>query len=177
MLNDLIELATTVVHPEHEPDIAPNLGSSKTTMARKRGASKSQSISSAADINGMLPPPTPASKSGTPARKPRSRSTTSPPGSPKPVVNAARPAAAPTAEGLGRYAAVVLLSFVFEAVLMSGVSQFFSTGELAAVSKKDPSELDIAGLASWKLALLSVYWYSGFDGEQKTMHRLAMLTF
>ena len=161
MLNDLVELATTVVHPDHEPDIA----GSSSKMPRRRQGSKSQSISSAADVNGMLPPPTPASKSGTPARKPRSPSMTNPPGSPRPNVSVAYGAAPQSRlKNIGGYLGSVVLSIVAEGILNSVASQFFSTGELAAISDSAPTTLLVVGVVSWKLFMLTLFWFGGFDG-------------
>lgn len=176
MLDDLVELATTVVHPNHTPDIAPHISGASSSRANakmppRRRQSKSQSISSAVDVNGMLPPATPVSGTVKTTRKPRSKSTTSQPGSPRPLISGTTRKAA--TRDLAKYAGAVTLSIVVQAGLQTVASTFLGTGELAAISKQPESWLEIGSLLGWRVLLLSLYWFGGFDGE--LIHNIIIL--
>jgi hypothetical protein len=178
MFGDLVELATTVVNPDHSPDIKPHISGASTAKMAGSRRSKSQSVSSTADANGNMPPPiTPASALTKPARKPRSRSTTSPPGSPRPVVVVPSKSAQTTsARGIGNYVATLVMSITVEGVLQSLSSQSLGTGELAAISRVPESWFEIVALLVYKIALLSFYWFSGFDGTFPPRCLLYILT-
>jgi len=160
MFGDLIELTATFVHSDHTPDIAPIGGPS--TMPPRRRHSKSASISSVADVNGTLPPSSPASKPATPARKPRARPTTAVPESPA-VPVARRHERVQKIPKPIQFIVVVLASIGLEAALQSAAA-LIGTGELAAVSKFADSWEEAIGLLGWKVVQLSVYWFGNFDG-------------
>lgn len=177
MLDDLLELTTTLVHPEHEPSIAGTSSSanaSGNTMPPRNRHSKTASVSSTTggsttvDANGGIVPAT-GPKSGSPAtaRKPRSRSTTSPPGSP--IVAVARRAEPVKTVGSKngiqpvKFTLAVLSSIVLEAGLQTAAS-LVGTGDLAAVSKQPDTWVEISSLLGWKVAKLGLFWFSDFDG-------------
>lgn len=203
MLDDLLELTGSLVHPgsEQSPPLRsatafdPNNNSPFDDMPPRSRHSKSASVASstggstAVASNGeMLPPAsgTPSSsKASSPvARKPRtgSRST-------HPIANAispnvagstpvvlipskqhrndpavvSKPAEDITAEA-AKFAVTVVLSTILEAALQT-VSGTIGVGDLAAVSKRPESWLEIGALLGWKVVLLGVYWLFEFDGE------------
>ncbi|KIW35086.1 uncharacterized protein PV07_01806 [Cladophialophora immunda] len=184
MLGDLLELTTTLVHPEHEPALSSLAGRSAPSAAmappRSRHAKSSSvaSTSSAADAaNGIAT--TPSSKSDpastmTAGRKRRpSRSTLSPTGSPVVVIPKASPrmelqssaktnlAQTKELEPL-KFAATVVLSTVLESGLQSAASMI-GVGDLAGVSRRPDTWAEILGLLGWKIAKLGVYWVGDFD--------------
>jgi hypothetical protein len=169
MLGDLVELATAVVDPEHTPDINPNIHGARSSksMAGSRRR-KSQSVSTSADPNGMPPPATPASNPAL-TRKPRSRSTTSPPGSPKPTVALPNKSAL-SSQSVAKYVGAVVISFFAEFTLQSLTAEFLGTGELAAVNRRETLNVEIAGLLAWKTVLITFYWFGGFDGVCLSVH-------
>lgn len=177
MLGDLVELATAVVDPDHTPDINPHIhgAGSSTNMAGSRRR-KSQSVASTADANGMPPPASPSLTNPALSRKPRSRSTTSPLGSPKPTGSGLSNSAPVSPQSLSKYVAAVVLSILVEAGLQSLTSAFLGTGELAAVSKRSDSWLEIGGLLAWKIALITFYWFGGFDGTLLNSLTLTSMT-
>lgn len=65
--------------------------------------------------------------------------------------------------GLGKFAITVVLSTLLEAGLQTGAS-LIGTGDLAAVSKRPETWIEIVGLLGWKVAKLGVYWACDFDG-------------
>jgi hypothetical protein len=185
MLNDLLELTTTLVHPPHEPNIShiagPNNTSSSAMAPRARHAKTNSVVSNAADVvNGILPgSSSPSSKpagkdTGTAPRRRRRSHSTSTPGSPVVVVpvpsSRSDPSTTSRAVGTRRsgfslysWGATVLLSFFLEGVLQTATS-FVGVGDLAAISEREDSWLGILGLLSFKFARLALYWAAGFDG-------------
>ncbi|OCT53834.1 hypothetical protein CLCR_10227 [Cladophialophora carrionii] len=173
MLGDLVELATTLVHPSHEPSISNITG---PTMAPRSRHNKSSSIASstgAADaVNGILagtPGSKPSSPAGTTTRRRRqSRSTTSPPGSPvvvvtKPVARGAQPVVIEEREFEPlKFVASVVLSAVLEAALQTAAATV-GVGDLAAVSRRPGTWAEVLGLLGWKVVKLGIYWVSNFD--------------
>jgi hypothetical protein len=63
-----------------------------------------------------------------------------------------------------RFPLVVLLSFTLSSLLFSIVAEV-TAGDLAAISKHTESWVEIAGLLGWKVVLLAVCWFRGFDGK------------
>ncbi len=62
-----------------------------------------------------------------------------------------------------RFPLVVILSFTLSSVLFSIVAEI-TAGDLAAISKHTESWAEITGLLGWKVVLLAVCWFGGFDG-------------
>lgn len=179
MLDDLVELATTAIHREHSPDIShpissrPTSSSSSTMPPRRRRGSNSQSVSSAsADVNGMPPPAVPLSKSPSPVatRHRRSRSGASPPASPRQLASAliTRPKQEAEKASPVTFVAVALISLVLSSGLRTAASTYTTLGraEIAAISdpKHSQDEYYIGGLLLWRIFVLAVYWFAGYDG-------------
>lgn len=177
MFDDLIELATNAIHPDHDPQISHPItstdASSSTAMAR-RARQKSQSVSSAsADANGMPPPPVPASKSPSPvaARHKRTKSTNSQTASPRQLAQAltTRPHQQATEAGLSRYAFAVFSSFLCSAALRYVTANFtpLGSGALSAFSKNPDQSPYTTALPFWRILVLAVFWFGGYDGASQ----------
>jgi hypothetical protein len=65
---------------------------------------------------------------------------------------------------VGKFILVVILSALLEAGLQTAGS-FVTAGDLAAISKRTNSWVEISALVGWKVVLLGVYWFGGFDGK------------
>ncbi|KIX06186.1 uncharacterized protein Z518_04160 [Rhinocladiella mackenziei CBS 650.93] len=140
-------------------------------MAPRDRHSTSVSITSSTVANtaadaingGMLAPATSGSKSASPVttRKSRSRSTASLPGFPAAVIPKR---VEPPRRQLepAKLAVAVVLSTVLEAGLQTAASTI-GTGDLAAISKRPDTWLEILGLLGWKVAKLSLCWLINFD--------------
>jgi hypothetical protein len=172
MLDELIELSTTLVNPHHQPNISSlNPSSSHTMPPRRRAHSKSQSISS--DVNSNKLPSSPLSKFQTPSRRTPRQSTTSPPASPT-FSFAPEPKSVPAPVSQRKsqipkplqFPLVVVLSLALSSLLFSLIAEF-TTGDLASISKHSESWAEIAGLLGWKVIELGVYWFGGYDGINK----------
>ncbi|KAK5046714.1 hypothetical protein LTR84_007475 [Exophiala bonariae] len=159
----------------------------RSRHSKSASVASSTGGSTAVASNGeMLPPATgtpSSSKAGSPvARKPRTGSRSS-----YPVANAVSPAvagstpvvlipskqhraepavvSAPTydlTEEAAKFAVTVVLSTILEAALQT-VAGTIGVGDLAAVSKRPESWLEIGSLLGWKVVLLGVYWVFEFD--------------
>ncbi|KAJ9609159.1 hypothetical protein H2200_006931 [Cladophialophora chaetospira] len=173
MLDDLLELTTTLVHPPHEPNISSITGAAMPPRSRHTKASSIASNSSAADVLNGIVAGSPGSKASSPAatatrRRRQSRGAASPPGSP--VVLVPKPVARneplaiveeKVAEPL-KFATTVVLSFVLEAGLQT-LASTVGVGDLAAISRRHDTWNEILGLLGWKIAKLGIYWVSDFD--------------
>lgn len=175
MLDDLLELTTTLIHPDHEPNIS-DLATSKSTdtMGPRSRHTKSGSIASTDAegtisgtefINGgMLPPATPSPATTLTRTKNRSaRSTTSPLSAPVVVVPATHVEHPHHDIEILKLVGAVILSTVLEASLQTAAS-VVAAGDVAAVSKSANTWVEISGLLAWKIVKLSLYWLAGFDG-------------
>ncbi|RMZ88283.1 hypothetical protein DV736_g4489, partial [Chaetothyriales sp. CBS 134916] len=159
MLGDFVELATTVVHPDHEPDIGPGGSSGREVgrMPRRRQGSKSQG----ADVSSMPPPASAASKKSVPALPQPDRAV---------KVKADADATAPLPEllsqrlqSIGPFVGAVALSLALELVLNIVALQTPAKTELAEISQTEPTGSQITWLLAEKLALLAVFWFGDFD--------------
>jgi hypothetical protein len=193
MLDDLVELATTVVHRDHSPELATHPAfsraghTSSTDMPpRRRGGSKSASISSAGD---MAPPAiVPSASSGSKSPSPvatrghrRNRSSASNPGdvpltpsspSSRALANALNTRSYNPDASITSFLGVVVLSFGLSWILRTGALTYTTYGraEIAAVSDPDHAEDPryVAGLFLWRIFVLGLYWFRGYDGKHPT---------
>ena len=161
----------------HDIAMAPRSRHSKSASVAS-ASSTGGSTAVASTSNGEMLPPTNASSPSSPTtatRKPRTSSRSSNVNaSPTPVVvipskkstaNESAPTTQPydvTAEA-AKFAVTVVLSTLLEAALQT-VAGSVGIGDLAAVSKRPESWLEISALLGWKVVLLGVYWFCGFDG-------------
>lgn len=137
-----------------------------STMARSR-REKSASVSSAAApaVNGSMPPPSPPSSStrsspvATRRKAPSVSKATVPGQIPQP-----KSAHAPEKPSIIGFLAAVVVSLVAEAVGQQAAS-VYNTGELARISKHNVNVYEIGGLLAWKVILLGICWFGGFDGK------------
>lgn len=130
---------------------------------------KSASVSSAAAaVNGSMPPPSP------PMSPPRASPVTrrKAPSVSKPASTASIPAPtsahAPRKTSIPKFALALVISLIAE-LGANEVASWTNTGELAQYSKRDVNWPEIIGLISWKVALLAICWFGGYDG--KHIHR------
>ncbi len=173
MLNDLLELTTTLVHSSHEPRISSITGPAMPPRSRHAKSSSVGSSSSTADVNGILAD-SPGFKAPAPAgtatrRRRQSRGAAATPGSPvvlvpKPLVRNEPSIIAETRkfEPL-KFATTVLLSFFLEAGLHT-IASNVGVGDLAAVSRRHDSWTEVLPFLGWKIFKLGIYWGSDFDG-------------
>jgi hypothetical protein len=171
MLDDLVELATGVIHEGHSPE----LGSPAVMPPRRRRGSKSQSVSSSVDdTNGMPPPAQPLSKSPSPAvarhrRTPSAATPDSPKGRPR-LADAlvTRPKIEQVDKSVVKFVATTALSLVFSGSLRYLAAGYttFGRAELGNISRRgDPEDfLFIGGLLLWRVLSIAVYWFGGYDG-------------
>ncbi|RMD42416.1 hypothetical protein DV735_g2748, partial [Chaetothyriales sp. CBS 134920] len=138
MLGDLVELATSAVDPDHEPDLSGGQVAPQPQMApRRRAASKSEPALSSA-------PSSPAQLS--------------------PAGDSPSPSWRQWLENIGWFVVAVALTLGLELALNTAVAlQTAAKTELAAVSQPDPTDSQIAWLVAEKLALLAVFWFGQFD--------------
>lgn len=141
-------------------------------MARSR-REKSSSVSSAAApvVNGSMPPPSPPSSSmrSSPVatrRKAPSVSKAAVPGQ----ISPPKSAHAPEKPFVSRFVLAAVVSLVAEGIGQEAAS-IYNTGELARISKRDVNWFEIGGLVTWKLTLLAICWFGGFDGKNLFMCR------
>ncbi|RMZ76773.1 hypothetical protein DV737_g4649, partial [Chaetothyriales sp. CBS 132003] len=134
MLGDLLELATTVVHPGHQPDIAPAGGRSArpsgSPVATRRARSRKSTTTGATATAPSPPPP-----ESLPQRL----------------------------QSLGRFVGAVALSLALELLLNTVALQTSAKTELADISQTEPTGSQIVWLLAEKLALLAVFWFGHFD--------------
>lgn len=125
---------------------------------------KSASISSIAEaagaVNGSMPPPSPPSRSSPATRRKTSLGKAGPSA---PSIPAPQSAHTPKKPSVAKYLLAVIISLLAEAAAHT-VASTFHTGELAIISKRNPSPYTTAGLITWKSTLLALYWFGGFDG-------------
>ena len=174
MFDDLVELATTAVHADHSPHIShpiTNNASSANMPPRRRRDENSQSASSAtADVNGMLPPASPASKSAALAttRHKRTRSSGSQAASPRQLAQAltTRPHQEATEAAPMKFIAAAITYLVLSYGLRELSKQYMSSGSgvLGAFSKVPTSEFHALSLLGWRIFVLAIYWFGGYDG-------------
>ncbi|KEF58709.1 uncharacterized protein A1O9_06635 [Exophiala aquamarina CBS 119918] len=156
----------------------------RSRHSKSASVASSTGGSTAVASNGEMLPPAGAaspstSKASSPAtRKPRtgSRSSNTSPaatGSPVVVIPAPKhrnplnnPATAVSAYDVtaeaAKFVVTVVLSTILEATLQT-VAGSVGVGDLAAVSKRPESWLEIGALLGWKVVLLGIYWFCGFD--------------
>jgi hypothetical protein len=177
MFDDLLELATNTVHPEHTPHIShpitSNNASGSSTMPR-RARQLSASVSSAvAEVNGRPPALVPASKSPSPvaARHKRTRSTASQPGSPRALAQAltTRPHQDVVEAAPLKFVVAVLSNLVLSGVVRYALATYTSlgSGQLGAFSKNPEENPYTLAVIGWRIVTLAVYWFGGFDGTLK----------
>lgn len=168
MFDDLVELATTAVHPSHNPHISYPISnaSGSSNMPPRQRREKSQS----ADANGMPPPAAPASKSPSPVatRHKRTRSTNNQPGSPRQLAQALTTRPHQTAEEIapGKFLIAVVINLALSTLLRRAAVAYTPVGRgaLSTISKNNPTESEAFGLLAWRIAVLAVYWFGGYDG-------------
>lgn len=136
-------------------------------MPRSR-REKSASVSSAAApaLNGSMPPPSPPSSSmrSSPVatrRKAPSASKAAIPGQ----ISPPKSAHAPGKPSVARFLVAAVVSLIAEGVGQEAAS-IYNTGELARISKRDVDWFEIGGLVTWKMTLLAICWFGGFDGKR-----------
>ena len=187
MLDDLVELAATAIHRDHTPDLTHPISNrsrnrtsndNDTMPPRRRRASKSQSISSAT-AGDMPPPAVPFSPSKSPspvATRGGHRRTASNngPGSPaRQLANAltTRPGHVEHKQeaSITGFVGVVVMSLVLSSGLRTLASTYTTLGraEIAAISDPAHSQNEwyVGGLLLWRVVVLGVYWFSGYDGK------------
>ncbi|KIV89342.1 hypothetical protein PV10_08917 [Exophiala mesophila] len=141
---------------------------SRHSKSASVGSSTGGSTAVASTTNGEPLAPGRSDKSSSPAstRKPRSRPTTS---SENPIVvipsskSKIEPVVSPAQDySFWKFVSTLVLSTTLEIGLQTIAGQL-GTGDLAAISRKSDSWVEISGLLGWKVVQLAIYWYGGFD--------------